>query len=69
MAASGGRRFILTLGCGIVCTLLLLAGKLPPEIYRDLILGTVAVFIAGNTYQQIKTPPDPPPPPPPEPGA
>jgi hypothetical protein len=48
----GGRRFLLTVGCGIVCTALLWAGKLDATNYRDLILGTVAAYIVGNTWQK-----------------
>lgn len=56
MAGAGGRRFVLTVGCALVCTALLCAGRITPEIFRDLILGTVAVYIAGNTWQKIKQP-------------
>lgn len=52
----GGRRFILCLGCSISCTVLLWFGKIPPEIFRDLILGTVAAYIIGNTTQKVKAP-------------
>ncbi|MFO0467564.1 MAG: hypothetical protein ACK5ZS_01245 [bacterium] len=48
----GGRRFILTLGCGIVCTGLVIAGTIDPTTFRDIILGTVAAYIAGNTWQK-----------------
>jgi hypothetical protein len=48
----GGRRFVLTLGCGIVCTALVAFGHIEGAIFRDIILGTVAAYIAGNTWQK-----------------
>lgn len=54
----GGRRFVLTVGCGLVCSLLLMHGDITPEIFRDITLATVAVYIGANTYQkhtQIKS--------------
>ena len=48
----GGRRFLLTLGAGLVTSILVWHGKISPEIYRDVILGTVGIYIAGNTFQK-----------------
>lgn len=48
----GGRRFLLTVGSGIVCTLLLMEGYLSESIFRDLIIATVAVYISANTFQK-----------------
>lgn len=53
MRALGGRRFCLTLGCGVVCTVLLWVGKLDPQTFRDIIIGTVAAYITGNTAQKF----------------
>lgn len=50
----GGRRFFLTLGCGIVCTILVAHGKISDAIFRDIIMGTVGFYIAGNVYQKVK---------------
>lgn len=50
----GGRRFVMCMGCAIVCTVLVWFGKLSDDIYRDIIVATVAVYIAGNTTQKIK---------------
>lgn len=50
----GGRRFVMTIGCGAVCTVLLWFGKIDGPVFRDIIIATVAVFIAGNTYQKTK---------------
>ncbi len=50
----GGRRFALTAGSGIVNTILLATGKLDQTTFRDLILATVGVYIAANTYQKTK---------------
>lgn len=54
----GGRRFILTLGCGMATTLLQYMGKLDPvgSTYQVVILGTVGAFILGRTYQAVKAP-------------
>lgn len=52
----GGRRFILSCGAGIVSSVLVWYAKITPEIYRDVILGTVGMYIAGNTFQKVRTP-------------
>ena len=48
----GGRTFLLTLGCGIVASLLLWFGKLDGGSYTTLILGTVGAYIGANAYQR-----------------
>lgn len=50
----GGRRFMLTLGCGIACTLLVWHDKIGDAIFRDIIIATVAAYITGNTWQKVK---------------
>lgn len=57
LASIGGRRFLLTLGCGVACTVLVWFARIDPPIFRDIIIATVAVYIAGNTYQKTKPPP------------
>ncbi len=52
----GGRRFLLTLGCGMACTLLVWEAKISDEIFRDIIIATVAAYIAGNVVQKVKAP-------------
>jgi len=52
----GGRRFILTLGCGVACTVLVWHAKITDIVFRDIIIATVAVYIAGNVTQKIKAP-------------
>jgi hypothetical protein len=52
----GGRRFLLTVGCGGVCSILLWFGKLSDPSFTTIILGTVAVYIAANTTQKVKGP-------------
>ena len=51
---SGGRRFLITLGSGVMTTLLQWAGKLDPAgtTYAMVILGTVGAYIGGNTWQK-----------------
>lgn len=50
----GGRRFLLTVGCGIVSSILLWYGKLDTGSYTAIILGTVGAYIAANTVQKVK---------------
>lgn len=52
----GGRRFLLTVGCGVVTSALLWFGKLDPTTYSVVVLGTVGAYIAGNTVQKLKAP-------------
>lgn len=54
LTACGGRRFIMTMGCGIACTMLVWFTKITPEIFRDIIIATVAAYIAGNVVQKVK---------------
>jgi hypothetical protein len=49
----GGRRFILCIGCALICTVLVWNGKITSEHYSWIILGTVAAYITGNTGQKI----------------
>ena len=51
----GGRKFVLSVGCAVMCTTLLVTSYISQEIFRDLIIATVAVYIAGNTFQKSKT--------------
>ena len=50
----GGRRFLMTMGCGIACTVLVWFAKIDGAIFRDIVIATVAVYIAGNTVQKVK---------------
>lgn len=51
----GGRRFIATVGAGVVTSALQWFGKLDPAgtTYAMVILGTVGAFIGGNTAQKV----------------
>ena len=53
--ASGGRRFVVTVGAGIMTSFLQYMGKLDPagNTYMLVIIGTVGAYIAGNTTQKI----------------
>ena len=50
----GGRRFILTCTTQVISSWLLWYAKLTPEAYSMIILGTVAAYIAGASYQNVK---------------
>lgn len=50
----GGRKFFMAMGCGIVNTVLVAMKFIDGPIYRDIILGTVGVYIIGNAYQAVK---------------
>ncbi len=54
LTAFGGRRFLMTMGCGMACTVLVWFAKIDGNIFRDIIIATVAVYIAGNTVQKVK---------------
>jgi hypothetical protein len=48
----GGRRFLVTVGCGIATTMLCFLEKIDGSVYATVIISTVGVFIAGRTYQK-----------------
>lgn len=50
----GGRRFLLTVSTQVLSSWLLWYGKLTADAYAMIILGTVAAYIAGNSYQKVK---------------
>lgn len=54
--SAGGRRFVLTVGSGAVCSVLLWFGKLTSGDFSLIIVATVATYISGNTYQKVRSP-------------
>jgi hypothetical protein len=50
--AWGGRRFLMVMGCGVVCTVLVWYGKISDEVFAATVLGTVGVYVGGNVYQR-----------------
>ena len=50
----GGRKFLLTLGCGLVTATLCWFGKIDGGVYATVTIATVGVYIAGNTMQKSK---------------
>lgn len=51
---SGGRRFLMCLGTACSSTVLLWFARMSDLVYRDIVLGVVAVYVAGNTWQKVK---------------
>lgn len=49
-----GTKFIATVGCGLVTSILCWNGKISDDIYAMVILGTVGAFIAGDVVQKVK---------------
>lgn len=47
------RRFLMSLGCGIVTTGLVWFGKIDGEVYAAVIIATVASYITGGTAQRF----------------
>lgn len=54
LSTFGGRRFLLTVGCGVATSVLVWFGKIDPMTYAAVVLGTVGAYIAGNTVQKVK---------------
>ena len=52
----GGRRFVMAMGAGVTASLLVWFGKITPEVYQWIVLGTVAAYITGNTAQKVAPP-------------
>jgi hypothetical protein len=50
----GGRKFVITIGCGVVTSLLTYIGKIDGATYSLVILGTVGAYITGNVVQKRK---------------
>jgi len=48
----GGRRYIMTMGCGIACTVLVWFDKITPEVFATVVIATVAAYITGNGVQR-----------------
>ena len=54
LSIPGGRKFFLTLGCGIACTALVWFAKISDDVFLLIILGTVGAYITGNVMQHRK---------------
>lgn len=52
IADSGGRRFCMTIGAGLISTALLVQGYITESGYITLQLATVGAYIAGNVVQK-----------------
>lgn len=49
------RRWIMTMGCGVVCTALVWYGRISDEVFATVIIATVGAYIAGNSWQKVKS--------------
>ena len=54
IADMGGRRFLLTLGCGLASTVLVWYAKISDGVFATVIIATVGAYITGNTVQKVK---------------
>ena len=50
----GGRRFLLSIGSGLVTSILTWAGKIDGATYATVIIATVGAYIAGNVVSEVK---------------
>jgi hypothetical protein len=50
----GGRRFTLSLLTLASINVLLWFAKMTDVVYRDVLIATVAVYVAGNVIQKVK---------------
>lgn len=48
----GGRKFVMTLGCGVATTALTWFSKIDGNTYSLVIIATVGAYIAGNVAQK-----------------
>ena len=48
------RRFLLALGAGVVCTVLVWFGKIDGAVFASVVIATVAAYITGNTVQKVR---------------
>jgi hypothetical protein len=46
------RKFLISVGIGLISSYLVYTKNIPPDIYRDIIATTVAAYIAGNVWQK-----------------
>lgn len=49
---AGGRKFIACMSALIAATAVLYSDLITGLIYRDIVLGTIGVFVAGNVAQK-----------------
>ena len=54
ISAAGGRRFLITVGAGLVNSVLVTHGFITSADFVEVTKWTVSVFIAGNTIQNVK---------------
>lgn len=55
LSAAGGRRFLITLGAGLVHTTLLICRVLSQSNYLTLTIATVGAYITANTIEKVKS--------------
>lgn len=47
-------KFITTIGCGLVTSLLCAFEKISDQVYATVIIATVGAFIVGDVHQRVK---------------
>lgn len=51
----GGTKFVLAFGSACACSILVWFHKIDGFIFRDVVLGCVGTYIAGNVIQAVKS--------------
>ncbi len=54
IAKFASRRFLLALGAGVVCTVLVWFGKIDGAVFASVVIATVAAYITNTTIQKVK---------------
>jgi hypothetical protein len=53
LTSIGGRRFLMCMLVGLTTTILTYFGKIDGSVYSIVILGTIGVYVTGNTVQKV----------------
>lgn len=53
LQAAGGRKFIAAMSALVAATALMAFDMISGITYRDIVLGTIGVFVTGNVAQKV----------------